>query len=206
MRRVKIAVCFLFIASCIIFGIHIVKTRMVEDHQPPVITCEEDSISVSVAAEDEELLKGVKAKDDKDGDISSSVRVSSMSHFIEKGKRTVTYAVFDKANQAATAQRTVVYTDYVSPKIYLKKPLRYSSKDLGTIEYTVNMTAKDCLDGDLTKQIHTTWMNNGYAYEPGTYGMTVQVSNSAGDVCAIPLEVMITDSTDRSEAKKIIRC
>lgn len=84
----------------------------------------------------------------------------------------------------------------------MKKPLRYASKELGTIEYTQNMTAEDCLDGDLSKQIHTTWTNNSYAYEPGTYTMTVQVSNSAGDVCAVPLEVVVTDSTDRSELNK----
>lgn len=202
MRRVRIAVCFIFVAACIVFGIYIVKTRMVEDHTPPVIECEEDTISVSVEAGDEELLSGVTAKDDKDGDITKSVRISAMSHFIEKGKRTVTYAVFDRANLAATTQRTLVYTDYQKPKIYLKKPLRYTMKELSSTVLTENMTAEDCLDGDLTKQIHTTWADGGYAYEPGVYSVTAQVSNSAGDVCAVPVEVEVTDNMDRTESVK----
>lgn len=56
MRRIRIAICFLFVAACVIFGMYIVKVKMVEDHEPPVITCEEDSISVSVEAGDDELL------------------------------------------------------------------------------------------------------------------------------------------------------
>lgn len=201
MRRVRIAVCLIFIVSCVIFGVYFVKVRMVEDRKPPVITCEEDTISVSVSAEEADLLAGVKAKDNRDGDISDSVRISSMSHFISKGKRTITYVVFDKANHAATLDRTVLYTDYYSPKLYLKSPLRYEVKDLDDVEYTKSMTVEDCLDGDLTNQIYTTW-TDGAPYSKGVYSMTAQVSNSAGDVRAIPLEVVVVDSTDEAEQSK----
>lgn len=201
MRRVRVAVCLIFIVSCAIFGVYFVKIRMVADQNPPVITCEEDTVSVSVSAEESELFAGVKATDNKDGDISDSVRISAMSHFISTGKRTITYVVFDKANHAATAERTLVYTDYYSPRIYLKKPLRYEVKDLNKVEYTKNMSVEDCLDGDLTKQLYTTW-NDGSPYSAGIYPVTVQVSNSAGDVRAIPLEVVIVDSSDEMEKNK----
>ena len=56
MRRIRIAVCLIFLASCGIFGVYMFQTRMVEDHTPPVITCREDTISVSVEAQDEEIL------------------------------------------------------------------------------------------------------------------------------------------------------
>lgn len=179
-----------------------VKTRMVEDHEPPVITCESDNISLSVKAEESELLKGVSAKDNEDGDITPSIRISSMSHFVEKGKRIITYAVFDKANQVTTAQRTVEYTDYVSPKIHVTKPLRFSTKGMSMAKVVENMTAEDCLDGDLSNQIYATWENSIYVFEEGTYSATLQVSNSGGDVCAVPVEVVIVDDKDDEEVKK----
>lgn len=202
MRRIRIAVCLLFVISCAMFGIYMVKVKMVEDNTPPKLTCEKDSISVSVKAETKELLEGITAKDNRDGDITDSVRVSSMSHFIQKGKRTVTYVVFDEANLPATVQRTLVYTDYVSPKIYLKKPLRYAASEVRNANFAENMTAEDCLDGDLTNQIRTIWDESFYMIQPGTYSLTLQVNNSAGDVCMIPVEVQIVDSTDRGESGK----
>lgn len=202
MRKLRIIVCLMFVASCVIFGIYTVKIRMVEDHTPPVITCEEDTISVSVEAEESELLQGVTAKDNRDGDITKSIRISSKSHFMEKGKCTVEYIVFDKANQAGTAQRTLIYTDYTSPKIHLTKPLKYTVSELKSADLTADMTAEDCLDGDLTNQIRTSLGDSFYDYEPGTYEITAQVSNSYGDVCAVPLEVTVTDNTDRTESSK----
>lgn len=202
MRKVRIAVCFVFIISCILFGVYIVKVRMVEDHTPPVLICTEDPISVSVKAEPSELMRGITATDDRDGDITKSVRVSSMSHFIDKGKRTVTYVVFDKANQATTVQRTLNYTDYVSPRVHLMKPLRYTLNELRSLNFAENMTAEDCLDGDLTTQIHTVWGESLYMLQPGNYPMNIQVNNSAGDVCLVPVEVEIVDSSDRNETGK----
>ena len=203
MRRIRIAVCLIFLASCGIFGVYMFQTRMVEDHTPPVITCREDTISVSVEAQDEEILSGVTASDDKDGDITDSVRISSMSHFIEKGKRYVTYIVFDHANQAGTAQRTLLYTDYHSPRIHLTQPLRYSISQISSGDPKMELTAEDCLDGDLTNQIRTTLSSNYYELLPGDYSVTVQVSNSAGDVCSVPMQVTLIDSTDREDGKKL---
>lgn len=202
MKRVRIAVCLLFVISCAVFGMYMVKIRMVEDNEPPVITCEEDKISVSVGAEQSELMKGLKATDNRDGDITNSIRVSSMSHFIEKGKRTVTYVVFDKANLAATIERTVEYTDYVSPKIYASKPFRYELKDMSTDKVMGNLTAEDSLEGDVTNKIYTSWKEDTYTFKPGIYSVILQVNNEAGDVCAVPVEVTVLDDADESESKK----
>lgn len=148
------------------------------------------------------LLKGVKAEDNRDGDLTSSVRIASMSHFIAPGKRTITYVVFDKANQAGTLERTVQYEDYTPPKIHLTAPLRYSTTELSKANLTENMTAEDCLDGDLTSQIRTSLDDGMYNAAAGIYKVTVQVSNSAGDVCSVPLEVTVTESGDRQEQMK----
>lgn len=138
----------------------------------------------------------------RDGDLTSSVRIASMSHFIAPGKRTITYVVFDKANQAGTLERTVQYEDYTPPKIHLTAPLRYSTTELSKANLTENMTAEDCLDGDLTSQIRTSLDDGMYNAAAGIYKVTVQVSNSAGDVCSVPLEVTVTESGDRQEQMK----
>ncbi len=59
------------------------------------------------------------------------------------------------------------------------------------------MKAEDCLDGDLTSQIRTSLNDSLYNAAAGIYQVTVQVSNSAGDVCS-GLELTITITvTDR---------
>lgn len=191
-----------FVLACICFGYYTVKTRIMADTIPPLITCDQGVLSVSVEDEESELFEGVKAKDDKDGDLTGAVRIKSMSHFIGKGKRTVTYVVFDKANQAGTLERMVEYTDYVSPRIYLKKPLRYTTASYDKVSLDENMTAEDCLDGNLTKQIQIIYDDDYYSGMPGSYPVTAQVGNSAGDMCTLPLDVVVTSAEDRGERNK----
>lgn len=202
MRKIRIMICAIFIIVFVIFVGYLLKIRQLEDHTPPVITCVEDTIKLSVFADDAELLKGVSAEDDKDGDITNSVRVSGMSHFTQKGKRNITYIVFDKANQAGTAERIVEYTDYTSPKIYLLKALRYSLNDPARTNVSTNMSAEDCLDGNITNQLRVSLGDNYFNAEAGDYEIIVQVTNSAGDVRAIPLQVTFVDESNRDESKK----
>lgn len=204
MRRLRIAIIVLFVLSGISFAGYNVVSRLAEDHTPPEISCDSDTVSVSVEDEDidQELLEGVTAKDNKDGDLTDAVRVSSMSNFTEPGKRTITYAVFDKAGQAATLTRTLEYIDYTSPQIQLSAPLRYSLEEMSDVSLTENMSVDDCLDGDLTSQIRATYNDSIYIQQPGDYTVTVQVSNSAGDTCSVPLTLTVTDSSDSNERDK----
>ena len=202
MRRLRAAVVLLFIVSVIAFAAYQVLSRLAQDNRPPEITCDSDTLSISVESEDSELLKGVKAEDNRDGDLTDSVRVSSMSNFTEPGKRTITYAVFDKANNAATMERTLEYTDYTSPKITLTEPLRFDISDMEDASLTEHMKAEDCLDGDITSQIRATYNDSAYVSQAGDYNVTVQVSNSAGDTCTVPLTVTVTDSSSDEERGK----
>lgn len=202
MRRLRAAVVLLFIVSVIAFAAYQVLSRLAQDNRPPEITCDSDTLSISVESEDSELFKGVKAEDNRDGDLTDSVRVSSMSNFTEPGKRTITYAVFDKANNAATMERTLEYTDYTSPKITLTEPLRFDISDMEDASLTEHMKAEDCLDGDITSQIRATYNDSAYVSQAGDYNVTVQVSNSAGDTCTVPLTVTVTDSSSDEERGK----
>lgn len=202
MKKVRIAVCLIFVISCLVFGLYYFQVEMAQDRVPPVISCTEDTIYASVNASEEELLAGITAMDDRDGDITDSVRISSMSHFAEEGKRTIRYIVFDAANQAGTLERTLIYTDYEPPRIYLSEPLRYYRQEVDTADLLENMTATDCLDGDLTRQIRMSPGDDYYNGDAQSFLLNVQVNNSAGDVCALVMNVKIVDQKDAQEQSR----
>ena len=196
MRRIRLAVVGIFVLSLIAFIVFNIVNRVTTDSTPPVITSESDSVTVSVAAEESELLAGLTATDDEDGDLTGEIMISSMSNFTEPGKRTVSYVVFDASNNASTLTRNLEYTDYTAPQIKLTQPLRYSLNEMEDASLTENMSVQDCLDGDITQQIRATFNDGSYIAMAGEYGITVQVSNSAGDTCSVPLTVTVTDPAE----------
>lgn len=198
MRRIRLAVVGIFVLSLIAFIVFNIVNRVTTDSTPPVITGESDTVTVSVAAEESELLAGLTATDDEDGDLTGEIMISSMSNFTEPGKRTVSYVVFDASNNASTLTRNLEYTDYTAPQIKLTQPLRYGLNEMEDASLTENMSVQDCLDGDITQQIRATFNDGAYIAMAGEYGITVQVSNSAGDTCSVPLTVTVTDPAEES--------
>ena len=196
MRRIRLAVVGIFVLSLIAFIVFNIVNRVTTDSTPPVITSESDTVTVSVAAEESELLAGLTATDDEDGDLTGEIMISSMSNFTEPGKRTISYVVFDASNNASTLTRNLEYTDYTAPQIKLTQPLRYSLNEMEDASLTENMSVQDCLDGDITQQIRATFNDGSYIAMAGEYGITVQVSNSAGDTCSVPLTVTVTDPAE----------
>ncbi len=217
MRRVRIAVIGLFFLSLIAFITYNIIDRVVEDNTPPTIISESDTVSLTLNPEEDEesgeesdneseeeaqLYQGLTAEDDRDGDLTDSIRVSSMSNFTEPGKRQITYVVFDSSNNAATLTRKLEYTDYTSPQIQLSAPLRYTLDDIADANLTENMRVEDCLDGNITSQIRASYNDSVYVMQAGDYSATVQVSNSAGDTCVVGLTVTVTDPSDENETEK----
>ena len=202
MRKIRLAVVGIFLLSLIAFIIFNIVNKVTTDSTPPVITSESDTVTVSVAAEESELLAGLTATDDEDGDLTGEIMISSMSNFTEPGKRTVSYVVFDASNNASTLRRNLEYTDYTAPQIKLTQPLRYSLNEMEDASLTENMSVQDCLDGDITSQIRAAYNDAVYVQQTGDYPVTVQVSNSAGDTCTVNLTVTVTDTADENENKK----
>ena len=65
------------------------------------------------------------------------------------------------------------------------------------------MQAQDCLDGDISNQIRVSMGDTAYSSElTGEYGIVAQVSNSAGDVCSVPLTVTVVDASSQEERGK----
>lgn len=151
------------------------------DSVRPEIVCDTPEIEVGVNVTGEQLLEGVTAWDDKDGDLTDKILIASYSKFIDKGVRNIKLVVFDSHYNVAQMTRTVRYTDYISPRFYLKKPLQFRTNS--TINLYDCIGAVDCLDGDISDKIKVVYNDAGTSNSnPGEYEVRFQVSNSAGDV------------------------
>ena len=178
----------LFVALAALTGASEWYARTQVDRTPPVITCEEGVLEVSVRADRSELLQGVTARDDRDGDLTDAIMVEHVSNLTGADTARITYVVFDSSDNAATCSRTIRYTDYQKPRFQLTAPLHYYVGD--TITLLDRLTAVDVIDGDLQEKIRLTASNltNTLA---GTYHVTVQVTNSLGDTSVLPLTILV---------------
>lgn len=172
-----------------------------EDNTPPVIDVGSESITVSASASEEDLLAGVTASDDVDGDLSQAVVVESISDFLTDGSRIVTYAVADNSDNVAKAEKTVFYSDYKPPEFQLKSDMTYYSSNT-TLNLAEKITASDIFDGDLTPLIKLT-DDNIVVGQGGTYYAEVSVYNSAGDCSKLKLPVFIESFTSNPSSPAI---
>lgn len=123
MQRVVIA---LFILVLLAFcGLRIYR-RVTVDTTPPVITCSSDSIDVSVTAGEDALLQGVMASDDRDGDISKTIRITSQNIVnSQPGVYNVTAQVDSRLGEPVVLPLKVVITTGETQLIWLKDYLIY---------------------------------------------------------------------------------
>ena len=198
MRKIRGLVIVFFIASCVCFGAYIGLKWLHTDLNEPEIHFDDEKLSVSASAKEDALMAGVTAKDKEDGDLTDRIQVASMSPLLANNERTIEYVVFDDANNFATATRTVVYKDYVPPRIYVKEPLRFTLNNYeGRLE-NLEMEAVDMIDGDVTNRVRKSWGETSYLENTGNYKYIFQVNNSAGDSCIVPVEITIVDSANEN--------
>lgn len=197
MKYIKITVIVLLVLSLGIYGAGIIKEKRDEDPTRPVITSDREVLEISVNYEEEELFAGLSAEDERDGDLTDEIIHGKFSQFIEPGVCNLSYVVFDTSNQAGTLSRRVHFVDYESPKLSLSRPLVFT---IGEGESAIDsIGASDVLDGslsDMVKQVNSTV---DYRTE-GDYTVSVEVSNSFGDVEEQTLPVHIISSA-RQELK-----
>ena len=93
-----------------------------EDPTKPVITNETGELEISTSYEESDLLEGLKAQDEKDGDLTDQIMVGNFSQFIEPGVCNLSYVVFDSSNQAATLTRRVKFYRLSVAGIFPLKP------------------------------------------------------------------------------------
>ena len=202
MRTLKtiLIICLVLVTAA--FAAGQVYSRVVTDTVPPVITLDSDSITVSVEDGRDALLRGLTASDAKDGDLTGQIIVSGVSKLISNNTAKVSYMVFDKAGNMASATRYVVYSDYHRPRFMLITPLVYSLGE--TVSITGRLQAQDAVDGDITSSIRVL-SSDIISSTEGVYNLTLQVINSLGDTAQVTLPVTIRAEADGDSAVKLRR-
>lgn len=200
MKKIRILSVIVFILSFGAFAFFQIKHSRIDDRIAPRISMDTEAVEVSVEDDDEKILEGVTAADSNDGDVSDTLIVESMGQFLSPGRRNVTIAAVDNSGNVAKVTRQVTYVDYTPPKFDLSAALRFPINTSNILE---NMTASDCLDGDLTRQIKvstSTFLDTTVADD---YEVTFTVTNSAGDISKLPCKVTIYDNATESGSPQI---
>ncbi|WP_081092405.1 immunoglobulin-like domain-containing protein [Peribacillus simplex] len=132
----------------------------------------------------------VKAKDDKDGDLTSAIRVEGKVDTKKVGTYNLTYTVTDKAGNVAKVIRKITVYDQVKPVIS-----GAGSKTIGldaSFDPKSNVSAKDNADGSLTSKIKVTGTVN--TKKKGSYTLKYTVTDSSKNTATITRKITI-DST-----------
>lgn len=191
MKKIKIFTIILFCFSAVVFAGCRLYDRVMTDHRPPVISGGKETLQISVKDPEEKLLEGMKAEDNRDGDVTDSLVVQAISGFDGQGQRIVTYAAADKSGNVGTGTRTVTYTDYQPPVFALSAPLRFP---MGTsFNICSGITASGSLDGDLTGNIKYTLDRAITNSAPGTYKAEFRVTDTAGTTSYLTTELEVYD-------------
>lgn len=125
--------------------------------------------------------------------------IESVSTFLEKGRRLVSYAAFDRDGHVAKASRQLIYTDYHSPKISCAKPFSFP---VGTQDILDSVYATDCIDGDISNKVEITGDSVFFLNIAGEYEIRLQVTNSCGDMVTVPVMLEMVDYRQQTERRK----
>ena len=202
MKRSHLIIIVLFFISVVLFGFTQVRDYMKNAGSPPEISMDKATLEVPVNVTDEELLAGLKAWDEEDGDLTDQLLVESFSRFVGRGRRTVTIGVADSQGKVTEVTRNIVYTDYESPKFALTGPLQLPITKCD--DPLALLTASDKVDGDISNNIEISSLPAEYGENPGDYEVIFSVSNSAGDKVELPVTVTVFDSKDTQGAPSIM--
>ncbi|OIN67233.1 hypothetical protein BLD48_06295 [Exiguobacterium sp. KRL4] len=136
-------------------------------------------------------LYKVTANDETDGNLTSKIKTTGTVDSKRSGVYTITYAVVDRAGNLTKVNRLITVRDTVKPTIS-----GVSNVTIGLnqkFDVRKNVSAKDNVDGTLTKAIKITGSIN--VNKVGTYNLTYSVSDKAGNKTTIIRKVTVKDLT-----------
>jgi hypothetical protein len=176
------------------FSLYLLIDRQNADRGRPTITVSGEALELSVQDPKEAYLQGVTAFDDKDGDVTASLVVSSVRLVDTDGTIEVTYAAFDKAGNVTSTVRNARYTDYVSPRFTANQSLTFPAGP--NFDLLKILQAQDVLDGDISHRVRMTYLDEQAIITVGTHRVELRVSNSMGETVRleIPVEVYAADT------------
>ncbi|AXN37941.1 immunoglobulin-like domain-containing protein [Peribacillus butanolivorans] len=129
---------------------------------------------------------GVTAKDNLDGSLTSKIKITGTVNTKKKGTYTLKYTVTDQSKNVTTVTRKIT--------IDSTKPVISGAKDK-TISYNSEfnpksgVTAKDNLDGSLTRKIKITGTVN--TKKKGTYTLTYTVTDKSKNKALVKRKITV---------------
>ena len=200
MRILRGSVLILFVIVFLAYSFIFVREKISTDTTIPIISVDGEIIDVSLKATEEELLKGISAYDEKDGDLTGNIIIESVSRFIEPGISRVTYAVCDSDNNISTATRKIRYKGYESPRFSLSESLCYSVYETPNLKKAVRAT--DSLAGDITADMILT--SDDYTKSvAGVFTVNARVTTSKGDTASLDIPLIVEDRSDAAPEIKL---
>ena len=181
----------LAVAIGLFAGYHIwVHNRL--DTVGPAIIVDDGLLEISVKDSEDAILAGIRAEDERDGDVTDTILVESIYGISEDNTTTVTYAAFDRAGNVSKIQRKVRYRDYESPRFQLRGSLTFDyGSGFDLLDY---IGAVDVIDGDIGRRVHATLISDTRSIEAeGRHQVKLQVTNNLGDTVEIILPVEVYD-------------
>ena len=197
MRLVKIGLIIVFLVSAGLFGVTGLMKLGSRGDEKPVIESDGETLEISCEYTKEDLLLGVTASDEEDGDLTDQIVAGSFSRFVDPGVTNLTYVVFDSRGQSASLTREVRFTDYHSPRFALSEPLVFREGEGSYTEAMERLDAVDQLDGSRKDWIVQTDTDVNYS-TAGNYTMSVEVTNSLGDTASAGLPVHVVNAQSRN--------
>lgn len=208
MRILRLGITLLFALVLVIYVLFRIQQLNV-DRTYPEITVDSDMLYVTIDATREELLSGVAAYDEKDGDLTHKIIVESISRFKEPGVSIIKYAVCDNDNHVSSVKRKLTYTNYAPPKFTLSDSLVFGVSQNINIRNILGAT--DLIDGDISGKVIITADEYASNVE-GVFYISAKAANSKGDMIALQLPVYVEEMSlsapkiDLREYLVYVRC
>lgn len=192
MKRWNVMLLLVMAAAVGLFGCYLLWIHNNLDTTGPVITVEDGILEISVKDPAEVLMQGVRAVDDRDGDVTAGVLIESIYGINENKESTVTYAAFDAAGNVTKTQRVIRYRDYHAPRFTLSRSLTYAYGR--KIDLLQDVGAEDVLEGSIGRRIHAALISETANIEmEGVHQVKLQVANSLGDTVQLVVPVEVYD-------------
>lgn len=190
MKKRTIISIALIVLSLVVFAGYRLWDHIRTDRTAPQIHLEEQMPQISLAGAKEEMLQGITADDDRDGDVTDSLLVEEIRMTDPQSKiARISVAAFDRAGNVTREQFEVLCADYVSPRFSLSAPLVFpNNTTMNVLKY---ISAADQLDGDLTSNIRANALQETTQGATGVHEIEFRVTNSLGDTARLVLPVEV---------------
>ena len=127
----KIIIALISVVSLLCGGI-LIFLKFSEDNVAPKITYKDETLEYVKGSSYKTILKGVKAKDNKDGDVTGALIVEGIYPNGDGDTATVVYVARDKSNNIAKTRRVVSYLEEKKKEltpVLKEEPLEETEKD-----------------------------------------------------------------------------